>query len=90
MKMRKLFIATAVITTTITTNIQPLTPSLEEGRIEERYCRVAPPNIKRAHRYHGITSSWFNPTTRRFEFVRDGVRCKLFTEGFSKHESQMF
>ena len=41
---------------------------------------VCPPIIKAAHRYHGILVS-YEDASGDF-FIRNGRRCRLFTQGF--------
>ena len=41
----------------------------------------APEMIKRAHRYHGILTSQWDPEIGVFVFYRDGKRCRLPTGG---------
>ena len=57
--------------------------SHQEPEEAELICRVAPDIIKRAHRYHGILYSE-QGQDGQWVFVRDGWRCKLFTEDFLK------
>jgi hypothetical protein len=40
--------------------------------------RVASARVKKAHRYHGISSSMCDPFTGRCTFVRDGQEIELF------------
>ena len=45
---------------------------------------VAPRLVHRAHLYHGIQFSTLDHATGERYFVRDGQRCRLFTDAFWK------
>ncbi len=65
----------------ITTDVAPATPP-------EWIARLAPEIIKQAHKYHGILVS--HEDSKGHFFVRDGIRCKLFTEAFLMDNANSF
>jgi hypothetical protein len=69
----KTVIAAIALALLITTNVAPATPP-------EWIARLAPEIIKQAHKYHGILVSYED--SKGHFFVRDAVRCELFTEAF--------
>ncbi len=49
---------------------------------DELNCSAPMSAIKSAHKYHGILISTCDESG--YYFIRDGVRCKLFTESWTK------
>jgi len=43
------------------------------------------PKVRAAMKYHGILFSSRDELTKKCWFVRDGKRCRLFTESFLKN-----
>jgi len=54
--------------------------TLEPATQPDYIARLAPEIVARAHRFHGILVSYED--SEGAYFVRDGVRCRLFTEAF--------
>jgi hypothetical protein len=54
----------------------------------QHIAEVAPRLVHRAHLYHGIDFSTLDHETGERFFVRDGKRCRLFTDAFWKREGR--